>query len=1302
MKDDDRSYPDEAPGTEEGGAEERERDFADVRFARLRERTEEDQEDTSEAPADEGEEGRPPQDDEGAPDLPADFRLRLVDEYRRRQAEELERRRDVDLGTDRPEPPQPPGPAPTNNWTPIGPTVMRRGQSSNRPAVSGRVAGMAVAPGGTRVYVAAAVGGVFRSDDGGASWRSTMEAWDLDPTTAGAATLACGAIALHPANPDRVYLGTGEGPRSISAYFGVGPVRSDTGGDSWVVEATAAGSPTMAGQGFFDLAVDPGDGDRVVAATTGGLYRREPGAGGAVQWARKRTGRHSGVAAGRSGGTTTFYAAAYGGGVVRSSDGDTWTPLATGFPTADVGRIGVATRPTDPSVAYALVARASDSGLLGLWRFDAADSTWRQVSGAPADLFGTSATGFQGWYDLDLTVDENDVNLVYLGGSLRLSGGQWCGAIYRCPVSASGAGASLAYSTVPSYIGARTHGDVHALTFTPGSSTQLWAGTDGGVFVTADAAGAATFDARNVGLMTLTMNHLATHPTEDAVLFAGTQDNGTARYTGEECWLHSAAGDGGFAVVDWNNPYRVLRTYVRGVMHRATDGGADYSSWVGVSLPSTDVNNAQFYAPLAGTPRNPAAPAEADTVAFGGRRPWISTTFGGAWQSIPANTASDALLSNILSLAFASANRLYTGTVGGQVHRFDRSGTMWARAQISAPPLLVGPVTDIAVDLADATGSSIYVTLGGTGDARHLWHYDGTAWTARSGSGGTGLLDVVHNAVVVDPADPARLYVGADIGVWTSADSGGTWTTLSPGLPDAPVIDLDLHESRRLLWAATHGRGVYELALDTATAPGVELYIRDTQLDRGRRGTDNGLPDPTAPGRTVRHWAGPGIKVDAPTPALAYQTPTNQLNFYEFTDLLVDESANTATADPSTPVVNRVYVQVHNRGRQPAHGVRVMLLVANASMGLPNLPPGYDASVRGGTAITTPQWRTVGISPPIDGLLAGYPRIVPFDLPSSLLPPPTGLAGNRHHCLLALVHCPTADEFVNGQVVVDLLSPGERKAAHKNLEVVAITVGPAPIEPGAWHAIDVNGVDEAAGFDVVVQAGTLPGQLRLLVPPGLEVGDVSGFDEVAADDVHEFADAAISALRRWAGEGLYDAEWTERRIEALAEVVGQPAFAVRDGEAVLRDVRLGPEEARTLFFTADLPEDLRIGDRYDIRFEQRSRRKIVGGSTYRFVAVPGPDTADGVRVDTWGERTDDAETVWLSVDRGSSAAEVVLYLHTPAGLHAAPQPMAYDAEADAYALRVDRLPHLAVGTVRFTAVIRTDGTETRRTATVEF
>src|SRR6185503_3233738 len=105
------------------------------------------------------------------------------------------------------------------------------------------------------------------SDDGATSWRSLMDGFDVDPTNFASASLACGAIAIDPADPNRVYVGTGEGDtdalfgfrltNALPAYRGIGPIRSDDGGQMWVSEPTAAASPSLAGRAFFGLAVDP-------------------------------------------------------------------------------------------------------------------------------------------------------------------------------------------------------------------------------------------------------------------------------------------------------------------------------------------------------------------------------------------------------------------------------------------------------------------------------------------------------------------------------------------------------------------------------------------------------------------------------------------------------------------------------------------------------------------------------------------------------------------------------------------------------------------------------------------------------------------------------------------------------------------------------------------------------------------------------------------------------------------------------------------------------------------------------------
>jgi hypothetical protein len=168
-------------------------------------------------------------------------------------------------------------------------------------------------------------------------------------------------------------------------------------------------------------------------------------------------------------------------------------------------------------------------------------------------------------------------------------------------------------------------------------------------------------------------------------------------------------------------------------------------------------------------------------------------------------------------MSFASPTRLFMGTTTGKVFRADRAGTTWQVTQldnVAAGALNVnGLITDVAVDWADDNRQSVYVAFGGMGTAARVWWFDGARWQSRNGAPGNNLLNVEHNALAVDPVAPDNVYVGADIGVWHSDDRGQNWHVFENGLPGAPVFDLQIHPTQRLLRAATHGRGVYEIPL---------------------------------------------------------------------------------------------------------------------------------------------------------------------------------------------------------------------------------------------------------------------------------------------------------------------------------------------------------------------------------------------------------------------------------------------------------------------------------------------------------
>jgi hypothetical protein len=1200
--------------------------------------------------------------------MPRDLRVRLVEQYRRHQRAEAEQRRAARpgeaMGGEVAEAGRSPGPSArpwVSEWISIGPSVVRQGQSPALPPISGRVRALAVARGGSRLYVGAANGGVWRSDDAGKTWRSLMEpeSFDVNPPPVagedmGSDSLSCGALAIHPDHPDKIYVGTGEGV--FFGYFGVGPVVSSDGGRTWVREKVADGSAALEGRRMYALAVDPGNPDRVVAATMEGLYLREPDGKRGFRWAYKWPGgknETTSVVATRTGSTTTFYASGAEGHVFASTDGQDWAEIGEGFPGTgaepafpgpDVERVGLAVQPTDPSVVYALVARKKNKKLHGLYRLELTEGIWRKVLGVPTDLFGDVGEWGGGDHGLAIVADPADVNRIYLGGmgvtvpSADTGEPEVCAALYRCAITVSG----TTVRATPAHIGATVHADITALELTPGDPDVLWVGCDGGAFVSTNPASAdARFRARNTGLATLEMNHLGQHPAEDAVLFCGTQDNGGLRFTGEPAWLYSAGGESGYFVVNWHDPYQVLSTYIDGSVRRSADGGTRYG-YDDVNVPLEHDDKVLFYAPLAGTPVSQATPGDAKIVAFGSSRPWISTEFGGNWHSIPAgNLADDALTDDlpdddwrqgiICSLVFASAKRLYAGTMGGGVYQFVRTGTSgaWTRTRLDnagAHPLeLTGPVTAIAVDPADHSGKSIYITFGGSGDYRHVWHFDGTHWQQRSGpesGGATSLLDVHTNTVAVDPAHPSHLYVGADIGIWRSNDAGLTWSTFSSGLPDAAVVDLALHPGARLLRAATFGRSVYECRLGAAT-PAIELYVRDTQLDQGRLRTVDGSPDPTRKGTHVFHWAGPDIKLDTPDAAGNYQlpvSPPSTADFLDFADTLTDDSRQVASY--ATEAANtRGYVQVHNRGTLPADNVHVMLLVANAPVALPALPADLATSLRSGTPINTPGWQTVGFAT-LNGVRPGAPKIAAFDLTTDKLPAPDQPAGDNHHCVLALVHHPD-DPFTATQTVGDLLSLNERKAAHKHLKAVQF-VETLEHSPPAVLRARLNNPDGSRELvtDLVVDLRTAaggqvvpyPARVRLVLPAALQLDGALQQLTEGLQPAQESGD-----FKQWANQQRellvnnqpsthpYNDVFVQQQISEVDQILAPGMHILRAARntkrVAVRKIVIPADGSHTVFLLFDRPDrdDFPAGQAFsvDVRQLDASNGAVLGGVSTR-------------------------------------------------------------------------------------------------------
>jgi photosystem II stability/assembly factor-like uncharacterized protein len=110
-----------------------------------------------------------------------------------------------------------------------------------------------------------------------------------------------------------------------------------------------------------------------------------------------------------------------------------------------------------------------------------------------------------------------------------------------------------------------------------------------------------------------------------------------------------------------------------------------------------------------------------------------------------------------------------------------------------------------------------YVTYGGFG-GDHVWRTTngGGSWQSLDGRGAAALPDLPVLSMAVDPGDPARLYLGTDLGVFVSTDGGDSWAVENTGFANVVTEALAIREGafgQRELYAFTHGRGAWRVPI---------------------------------------------------------------------------------------------------------------------------------------------------------------------------------------------------------------------------------------------------------------------------------------------------------------------------------------------------------------------------------------------------------------------------------------------------------------------------------------------------------
>ncbi len=689
--------------------------------------------------------------------------------------------------------------------------------------MSGRIAALAAVhdKGRLTIYIGAASGGVWRSLNGGTTFKPMF---DKQPVQ------SIGAIAIDPSNPKTVWVGTGEAWTRNSASIGDGVYKSTDGGENW----TNVGLKES--ERVAKIIVDPADGNTVYACVPGklwsdseerGLYKttdggatwtkilkganlstgcsmlsmssRDPKTLYAGMWDFRRKGWTF-----RSGGDTPT--AFSGSGLFVSADGGaTWTDLnektAKGLPPKPWGRVAVTAAPSNPNVVYALI----ESPQSALYRSDDAGKTWER----------RDASQWMVWrpfYFANLIVDPKDENKLYktdLGLIMSTDGGRSF-----------------------SFVSGGAHGDFHDVWVDPEDTDRLISGDDGGVWFSYD--GADTWWKAN-NLPVSQFYHVAVDNEDPYHVYGGLQDNanwiGDSSYPGgitNSRWECLGGGDGFWVMPDPSDPNYVYEDSQGGEIARINRRTLQAR---GITpLPNYGEGKLRFNwnAPIYVSPNEPG------TVYIGAQFLFRSRDHGQTWERISPDLStndpekqkqeesggvtvdnSDAEThTTVYSISESprDGNTLWVGTDDGNLQLTRDGGKSWTNVVGNVPNLpkssWVSWVEASRYDPAAAYAVFDRHTFGDmepyvfkTADYGKTW-----APIVGPGSGVRGYAHVIKEDTVL----ANLLFVGTEFGLWISLDAGRQWAQYKgEEFPNVAVRDIAIQPRESDLVLATHGRGIW-------------------------------------------------------------------------------------------------------------------------------------------------------------------------------------------------------------------------------------------------------------------------------------------------------------------------------------------------------------------------------------------------------------------------------------------------------------------------------------------------------------
>lgn len=676
-------------------------------------------------------------------------------------------------------------------WELVGPTN-----------IGGRITDLAIKPGDKNtIYVAGATGGIMKSTDQGASWKSIFT---------DAAVISVGDLATDPQQADVLWAGTGEANAASFSFYGNGIYKSEDGGESWAYKGLEHSAY------IGRIIVDHQNSKRVWAAACGnlftqdshrGIYRTDDG-GESWQQVLYINDSVSGIdLVQHPQDANIIYAAMWermrglnyrnsfgdGSGIYRSDDGgDTWTELTDGLPTGtEVGRIGLSMCASEPDNLYAFYDNRDE---VAVYRTQNGGANWTRTN--DNNLQGMNSSF--GWYFGQIRVAPSNPECVYVMGV----------EMYR---SDNGGNSWVELASYANFD--EIHVDHHAMWIDPDNG-ELLQGNDGGLYKSANQGS----DWAKINNLPLTQfYYLDIDDLNPHRLYGGTQDNNTVRTWngGVDDWEAILGGDGFYCLVDYTNSNIIYAESQWGNLRKSTNGGNwfDDISWAFYD------DRKNWSAPLIMHPTDP------NTLYFGTQRVWKTTNGGDNWTAVSADLTDGGDGSSyhtVTTLAISSVNEqvVMAGTDDGHVHISTDAGSSWNEITTGLPKRWI---TRVATDPFEE--NTVYVTVSGFRWDEPLPHVFkstdlGQTWIDISGN----LPELPVNIIQCDPGAKDHLIVGTDAGVFMTKDGGVNWFSIAAGLGNVPVVAMDIDKTNRDLVVGTYGLSARKISLDDLSV-GMESQV---------------------------------------------------------------------------------------------------------------------------------------------------------------------------------------------------------------------------------------------------------------------------------------------------------------------------------------------------------------------------------------------------------------------------------------------------------------------------------------------